>query len=364
MIQLRPSSAHSWVNCSAYPRFVANITPEPEGDPAREGTCAAWVAENVLTGVYKTAIEMIGLSHENAWVVELSMCELIQRYVDKVRSHGGQIHTERKVRLNKMIAGTPDSYAIVSSDGTLYVDDLKYGYKVVEPYKNEQISIYAGAILRKLSAYDVVIRKVVIGVYQPRASHPQGIYRTWNLLPEELMKFVQSIEAAGVKCQDPNAVATPGDHCEYCPAAATCFACGHSVYKHMSVIENQHQRHMDAEQLSIELKFLDSAEKILKARKNAVRTEATARIKRSEHIPGWHLEHQLGDRKLKVSGEVVKAITGKNPYKGDLITPAALERAGVPSSVVNALSTRPHRPPTLKPISSNYFTNLFKMKGT
>lgn len=180
------------------------------------------------------------------------------------------------------------------------------------------------------------------------------------MLPEVLMEFVHEIEVAGELCQDPNAPARPGEWCEYCPAAATCVAIGHSVYDHMAMIENQHQAHLSGDMLATELKFLDECEKIVKARRDAIRSEAIARMRRGEHVPGWRVVQLPGDRKFKVPPETVRAVTGKNPVIEKPITPAALERMGVPTSVVNALSTKPLRPPTLKRVDGNYYQNLFK----
>ena len=48
-IETRPSAAHRWTKCSAAPLFASRAGPQPTSDPAREGTCAAWVAELLLT---------------------------------------------------------------------------------------------------------------------------------------------------------------------------------------------------------------------------------------------------------------------------------------------------------------------------
>lgn len=366
MIQLRPSSSHVWTHCHAFPRFSANVPTEPESDAAREGTCAAWVAEMRLTGEVNHPSELIGKNHANGWIVDETMARHIEAYVRNLVSDAkpsDEIHTERKVRLNDMIAGTPDAFAILNGD-TLRVDDLKYGFKIVEPFRNPQVSIYAGALIRSLAAKGIVIRRVVIGIYQPRAWHPAGIYRTWTVRPEDLMQYVHEIEKHGVGCQNPSAPATPGAHCEYCPAAATCYAITHTVYELMSVVENVHQGTMSAQQIASELEFLERATTILKGRTNAVKTEATARIKRGETLPGYHLEHPLGDRQFKVKPEIIEAITGLKVTETKAITPAAFGRdKRVSPELVASLTYRPQRPPVLKKIPHGYYSNMFKKPG-
>lgn len=361
-MQLRPSSAHIWSQCAAMPTMAARLPPEVPSDPAREGTCAAWVAEMVLTGAATTAADMVGQSHENGWLVEPDMAQRIQKYVDLVRSYGGDIHTERKVTLNKNIAGTPDAFAVVDGTGTLYVDDLKYGYGLVEPYKNAQVSIYAGAIVRMLTARSHPLKRVVIGIYQPRAWHPAGIHRTWSCYPEELMAFVGEIEAAGELAQDPNAPARPGAHCRYCPAAATCVANAAANYETFERIAAQHQRHMSAQELAEELDFLSRAEDMLKGRKSAIEAEAAARIKKSETIPGWHMQQRAGQRRFTASAATIKALTGLDPERPKMVTPAELERMGASEKVVARLSETPRTAPQLKKVPQGYYANLFKRR--
>lgn len=361
-MDLRPSASHIWRHCAAMPTMASRVPTEVPGDPAREGTCAAWVAEMVLTGAVSTAADLVGKSHENGWLVEPDMAQRIQKYVDLVRSYGGEIHTERKVRLNEHIAGTPDAFAIMGSDGVLIVDDLKYGFGLVEPFENEQVSIYAGAILRMLTRKGVHIKRVVIGIYQPRAWSPAGIHRTWSCFPEELMAFVAKIEEAGRAAQNPDAPATPGAHCEYCPAAATCAANAAENYRVYDRLATQVQRHMTAEEMAEELTFLEIASDMLKGRKSAVEAEATARMKRAETIPGWHMEQRAGHRRFRVSAATVKALTGIDPEVPKMVTPAELERMGANETVVARLSETPRTAPRLKKVPPGYYANLFKRR--
>lgn len=359
-MDLRPSSAHIWTQCAVQPWMAAKVPPELPSDPAREGTAAAWVAEMVLTGASPDCLSLVGQTHENGWLVEIDMARRIQKYVDLIRSYGGDIHVERKVRLNGHIAGTPDGYLLLTSDGELWVIDLKYGFQIVEPFRNPQVSIYAGAILRQLMARGVKVRRVVIGIYQPRAYHPAGIFRKWATDPEKLMVFVHEIEAAGERAQDPNAPATAGDHCEYCPAAATCPVVAHANYRVYSALATDQQRHMNAQEMVEELEFLRVASDMLKGRMSAVHAEAEARIKQGEHLPGWHMEQRAGQRRFKFPAQVVRAMTGIDPEVPKMVTPAELERLGADEVVVAALSETPRTKPGLKKIAPGYFTNMFK----
>ena len=361
-MDLRPSSAHVWTKCAIQPLMASRLPPEVPSDPAREGTCAAWLAEMVLTKQAPTAKDMVGAIHENGWVVDAEMAYNIQPYVDLIRSHGGTIHTERKVVLNQHIKGTPDAFAVLDAEGVLYVTDLKYGYLIVEPFQSPQVSVYAGAIMKMLTARGVIIRRIVIGIYQPRSWHPAGIYRTWVCDPEQLGPYVKWIEAQGELCQNPNALATPGEHCEYCPAAATCVALAHEAYRLHAHLAAHVQRHMTVAEMSQELAFLDMIEKMISGRKKAVEAEAEARIHNAEHIPGWHLEERRGNRRLKFDRMTVKLITGIDPVITKMATPAELERMNADPAKVALVSEMPRIAPKLKRVGRDYYRNLFAQK--
>lgn len=354
MIHLRPSSAHVWTKCALSPRLMALAPPEEPSDPAREGTCAAWVAEMVLRGERTDCAAMINEAHENGWVVDVPMARYVQGYVDTVRSYGGQIDVERKVRLNGHIAGTPDSFAILADD-TLRVDDLKYGFEIVEP-TTPQIHIYGGALVRQLAARDVKIRRVILGVYQPRAFHPSGIHRTITMWPEDFMRKVHEIERAGEAAQRDDAMATPGLHCRRCSGAARCSAVTHEVYKCHTVMLNGQQRPMTPRELAQEMEFLELAEALLKGRKDAIEAEASAR---SEAIPGWHKERGRGQRRWKVDASMVRMVTGIDPTAGKMVTPAELERMGAAPELVEHLTETPLTKAKWKRVPEGYYAALF-----
>ena len=357
MIPLRPSSAHMWTQCPGQPTMAGRMPPETPTDAAREGTCAAWVAEMMLT--HHAVYPGVGAQHENGWLVTDDMVSHITKYVELVRSHGGTISVERKVRLNQWVEGTPDAFAVLDAEGTLRADDLKYGFVPVEPYRNPQVSIYVGAILRHLTARGVIIRQVVIGIYQPRAWHPAGIYRTWVATPEQLMAYVAEIEASIPATQEANPRLVPGSHCEYCPAASTCAAVTHENYRVHAKVCADTQRHMSQAELAEELAFLELAEDMLKARRTAVSAEAEARLKRAQHIPGWHLGERRGNRRFTVGADVVRALTGIEPSTAKMVTPVELERMGASPVMLKAITEVPIITPKLERIPPGFYTNLF-----
>jgi len=329
------------MNCALYMQASQKYPEQPEGDEAREGTCAAWVAQLVLTGEAANCAAVVGKTHENGWLVTAEMARDVQGYVDNVLSRGGTTSCERTVTLSTdpLIAGTLDLAATVSDRHTLYVDDLKYGRRIVEVRKNPQLIIYAAALLRNYAPG--TFNFVQLGIYQPRAFHHKGTYRTWVVETVILLRMADEIIAAGRRCYEPDPIATAGEWCEYCPIATRCETLAQTNYARIAHVASQHHRNMTLAELSRELDFLEEADKTLKARKKAVEAEAEQRARR-EIIPGRHLKAGNGKRKFNVPGEVIRMVTGIDPYeKQELCTPAELERRGASPEAVKALSFTP-----------------------
>lgn len=358
---LRPSSSSIWTKCAANPRISENAKTVPtDSDAAREGTCAAWVAEQHFT-TNKPVADYLGVAHENGWVVDVEMVFHVENYVAAIRSRGSRVDTEQFVRLTKHIAGTYDA-SVLSEDGTtLYLDDLKYGYKLVDVYENTQTIIYAYADLLRRS--DPRITHVVLGIYQPRAWHPEGIHRTWRLSVPELHKLASDIAAAGEAAQDPQALATPGSHCEYCKGRLECAALAASLYSSYEVLERREQGVMSADDLSKELIFLDRLKDLYDARKTAVHAEVELRLKDGEYIPGWGLKPRTGNRKWSVDPVTVHALTGVSPFKNAEMTPAELERAGADKNIVKGLTYTPTIGHKLERMTEKDFGRMFRERG-
>lgn len=360
MIFLRPSGSSIWTKCAANPKISAatQFVPE-ESDAAREGTCAAWVADCVLKGDAASCADMLGETHpENGWLVTSDMVHHVQGYVNAVRKRGTSVSAEQRVNLSPTIGGTFDSSNVSYSGDTLYVDDLKYGYGIVE-VDTPQLVIYGKGELIRLNNPD--IRYVVLSIYQPRAWHVDGIHRsTPRMTVEELNVLADWVIVRGELCQAVVPIATPGKHCEHCKGASECEALARSVYSAFTVIEGTRQGRMNAEELAKELDFLELCEKLVKARKTAVDAEGEQRIKSGEYVQGWGMKDKYGHRKFKFPLAIVKTLTGIDPYKQKPLTPAEMESEGASPDIINTLSSAPFVGRKLGRVTSKDIGKMFE----
>lgn len=361
MLQLRPSASYIWTNCAANPLFSSKVPEQPPSDPAREGTCAAWVAECVLKGEFAFAIDMVNQVHENGWIVTYEMAHHVQGYITRVRSHGGEISAERTVMICEYIKGTYDASVVAFMGDTLHVDDLKFGFDLVEVFENTQTIIYGAGEYIRLGR-PAHIKKVQLGIYQPRGFHHQGIYRTWTMPIEELMGRAQWIVDQGAKCQSETPLATPGEWCLHCKGATICAANARMIYRMSAmVMESQHHREMTTEELASEMAVLHLLEKMVKARWNALEPVAE-HAARTKGLRGFHMKPRVGHRKFKegVTPFVIKAMTGANATVEKPVTPADLQRQNVSSAMVELFSYQPSIPPKLDKLTEKQIADMFR----
>ena len=360
MERFRPSQAQYWSKCAAYQRFTRDAL-ETTNDAAREGTCAAWVADVVLTSAEGIQCDdLIGKSHENGWMVDEQMASYVQEYVDLVRSEGGEVVAEEHVTAseNPLIEGTLDSSVSSIEKRVLKIIDLKYGRRIVGT-TTPQLTCYGWGKFLKLPAGSV--DEIHLSIYQPRGFHKDGIYRTRILSPEKLQEEFTQLWSMAVEGQKPDSLATPGSHCHECAAAAGCEALAHTTYKMVEIIQSRNQRDMTPQELARELDFIDECKKTITARFKAIESEAEARAKK-ESIPGWGLKPQKGNRVFTVPAVTVQLLTGVDPYEQKLCTPAALERRGADPEKVKKLTKQPTTGHKLTRITSDDIAAMFKTK--
>lgn len=355
MVETRPSNAHRWLACSAAPLFASHAGPQPESDPAREGTCAAWVAEMVLTGRAPDANSLTGQAHPNGWEVDDEMASHCQDYIDLIRATPGQHFTEQHVTLSDLIAGTLDS-ATFTPDGTLIVRDLKYGRRLIEP-DTPQLVIYAGAMLSVVGP----VQRVRTEIYQPRGFHPRGIHRVRDWTPEEIWTLCQHYDTRAQACYAPDPVATPGPQCVDCDGATRCAALSATVANIVALVEMPHDRQRTPAEMASNLQFLRWAERIVKAATSAAETESLARHMAGDTLPGWGMSERLGQTKVTVGPDAIRAMTGKDPLDGKDIklTVADLKRAGLSERQIRTFTDRPVIGYKLEPLDASVLVERF-----
>lgn len=360
-LRLHPSSAERWTVCAGSAAAERDF-PGQQTEAAKEGTCAAWVAEVVLHGDAHSCEDMLGETHGNGVSVDEDMVRHVQAYVDLVRSTAGNnlISVERVIELGA-IRGRLDSSVANEDETILDIFDLKYGRTPIEAYQNKSLLIYAMGLASSKT------QTINLHIFQPRGVHAGGPHRKWSLGVEELKQWYTWIMerarlALGPHGDGQGCTLTPGDHCLNCSAAGSCSALTATVYKYFEVITNSTVRPSTPGELSQDLSFLRNAQNLIKARINAVEAEVMARIEADGYVPGWGIEDKIGNRTWNTNGSRIKMMTGIDPSNDKLVTPAELERRGADPKTVEMLTYKPRIGRKLVPVSRQTFMQMFGQK--
>ncbi len=315
-----------------------DLPPEEEIAAAREGTAAGEYLQHLLEGT-----QNIQTHAKNGVQFDSDMkfytIPLAQEILD---NSNGKVLCEQRIDWQTgsgiVIRGSYDiSYV---KDGNLHIEDLKYGWGIVEVERNWQLLGYAiGEVIRR----GVVFKKIILKIHQPRPHHEDGSTRVWELTYPELLSFKELIEARMYSIANGDKKLSTSKECKHCPAAAeACPAFNKAFYRGIEVVHEFMQDNISDQELSHQLDLVARVMDVLKVKSDSIKALAVDRIKRGVIVPGYMTESSYGDRKWKsdVSPAAIKALTGKDVVEQIMLSPAKAEKIGVPKDFVNSLVDR------------------------
>lgn len=276
---------------------------------AAEGSAAHELGEMALRGKggirFMDATDWLGervTVGNHVFVVDESMAEAVQVYVDavKVRYEPGDIilieHKFDLSYLHPEMFGSGDCGIYKPSTKTLIVLDYKHGKgHVVDAKGNLQLCFYGLGMLQVPSLKGVAIEKIELVIVQPRASHPDGPVRSWEVDVLDLMDFEEDLRAAAFATEDPNATRQAGTWCAFCPAAGICpefyaKTLGDAQAEFVDVVPTD----LSEEEIARRLDLASWAEDGIRA----LRREAYMRAAGGAKVPGWKVVAKRAVRKF------------------------------------------------------------------
>ena len=229
---LSASSSKRWLSCPPSARLEEKLRGrfgERSSVYAEEGTKAHALAELKLKHLngeindylYKVQQEAMGELSNEMWrytdvYVDVVMEKL---FAARCSDPGAQLYIEQRLDFSPWVPGgfgTGD--AIIISDQTLEVCDLKYGKGVpVSAEENPQARLYGlGALHMFGEIYNFThIRNTII---QPRLDSISDE----TLTRAELLEWGESIKPIAQEAWEGKGEFTTGDHCKFCAARAIC----------------------------------------------------------------------------------------------------------------------------------------------
>jgi len=213
---LGASSMYRWSKCPGSIRISKGL-PNISSVYAEEGTKAHELAAYVLSkGEYPADIE----SYPD------DMLQAVDVFIHEALRHskgGKKDWIEERFDLSSVypgMFGTADYVCFDHVESVLYVDDYKHGAGVAVEVEDNFQGLYYG--LGALICLKLPAKFIDIGIIQPRCPHPDGPVRRWRISAIEMLDFEADLVAFAKATEDPNAPLNPGDHCRFCPAAASC----------------------------------------------------------------------------------------------------------------------------------------------
>ena len=378
---ISPSAAGRWTACPGSVALCAKCPPQPTSVHAAEGTAAHSLGEGLLRGTFTKGqlVEKIGQTIKvEDFDIEITeeMVEAVSLYYDKVmevveeikgmgKTAPVTVEIEKRVTAKSIDAhlyGTSDVF-VYQKGNLLVVPDFKYGKGVaVEAVNNKQLMIYAIAAMDTINCW--AFDKVRMGIIQPRANHPEGPCRWWEVSVQKLKEEAAELKLAVARTRLPNAPVSAGTHCRWCAAKAECPAVYARVQKEAAVdfsvlapaVEAEAPipsstlpalASMTIEQMARTLEWKDTVKGLFES----IEMRLKAELEAGREVPGFKLVDGRANRKW-TSEEAVEAefgpILGEAIYEKKLLSPAKLEKiVGKKGGKLDHLTFKPEAPKNL-----------------
>lgn len=386
---LPPSSAARRMACPGS-RALEQHFPQGDSPESLEGDAAHWLAAETIRQMKQPrALANVGDVAPNGIAITQEMLDgavLYQKDVLKVfdscannlignpmLSNHTELQVEEKIgisRINENCWGTPDAWLFNPKAKVLNIWDYKFGHRFVEVFENWQLIEYAAGILEKLRVDDGVQDQYVhvnFIIVQPRSFHRDGPIRTWFVKASDLRPYFNRLEAAETAAMQELSVCTPNPECRDCKGRHACEALQNAALSAAELSSSNLPHNLPPAAVGTELRYLQHAEKLLKARISGLETEALEMIKRGERVPNFTVEPTKGMERWTKSADEIISLGELNDINlakpAAVITPKQAIEAGLSKELVRKFSETPTGALKLVPESSKSVNKLFNTKG-
>lgn len=336
MLEIRCSKLARYMVCAGYMHLQAD---EPEaGDPAKEGTACG----EYLQGLLEQRPVQVGQQASNGWFFDEDMKFYSTAIAEDIFQRAAtQVICEKRIdwqtRSGIWIRGQYDA-AYVDKQGRLCIDDLKYGWGIVEVKENWQLIGYAiGEVIRRGQAFT----EIVFRIAQPRPHHEDGNIREWVISYSQLLEYKERIEVRMLELANGRSDFQTSDKCKYCKGVAeACPAFSRLFYRAIEVSMEFAQDSLNNDEIARQLDQIKRAAEVIKIKQDSLEQLGADRIKKGQIIPGYVHVNKYSQREWKtgVSVDSLRMMTGREVVETTLMSPAKLEKLGVSKKLVEQLT--------------------------
>jgi hypothetical protein len=333
-MEIRCSKLARPMVCAGY---VYLDVEEPEaGDPAKEGTAAGEHLQLLLEGKPIPSVASNGVYFDDD--MKFYTTPIAQDILNRAKSQVlCEVRIDWQTRSGIWIRGQYDA-AFVDERGYLCIEDLKYGWGIVEVKENWQLIGYAiGEVIRRGQAFEYISFKI----HQPRPHHEDGSSREWLIPYTTLLEYKEKIEKRMEEIANGRKDFQTSDKCKYCKGVAeACPAFSRLFYRALEVSMEFVQDSLTNEEISRQLDQVKRAEEVIKIKADSLVELGSSRIKQGGIIPGYIQTTKYSNREWKpgISPESIRLMTGKDIVEKSMMSPAKAEKLGISKELVKQLS--------------------------
>ena len=356
--EVRASSLAQFMQCFGA-SLIENQLPNESNDAAAAGTAAGELLREMLEQKTLTPVN-VPLVASNGVRFDDEMFKFTRMVASNILAQENmtEILCETRIdfstRSGVMLRGQYDAAYTIGD--MLCIDDLKYGYGIVEVEENWQLLAYAIGEYRRLwMMYKYAPTKIRLRILQPRAYHWQGPFREWTITLEQLMHYLEMIEqrmesfVAGAKTLQ------TGPKCKYCRASISCPAFITSVSNALEhTMETWQEDNISEQAIAEQLELAKRAAELLKIRMDSLTQLGVIRIREGKSVPGYSMVEKFGHRKWtpNITPEAVKMLTGVDIRVQELMSPAKAENLIKKQEFIDSLTVRPSNGFELKAVDT------------
>lgn len=304
-----------------------------------EGNAAHWLAAITFNRVH-TIEELIDRKAPNGIYITPEMADYVDQYMSEIsnRQPRGLMEVETSFGgENWFVSARADHISHDPDASVLRVDDLKYGWRIVEPELNW--TLLAHAIGYSISR-QITPKTIELIVHQPRPHHRSGKRRIWSIEWAQLMEFYNQL--AATLSNPPDNLQT-GPLCAKCLSLPNCPAATMASYNSIDISTAVFDDEISNDVLSFELDELSRAKAVIESRYDALCELANHRITKGEVVENYSLENQYANTTWlpHATVELMQLLTGKDISKKQLVTPRqATQKYGIPEDVIKPFTER------------------------
>lgn len=351
MITLTASDLPRFIACNGSRLIKPEFKPsyQSENETRDQGIAAHWLAEEIARLNRSERGDWVGKKAPNNVFISDTMFDHVTDYLQHLEKDGvPMLELDCSHGLNAVWQVNGRCDAISYNNGVLTVTDFKYGFRIVEPHLNWTLISHAVGFM--IANPQLRVDRVNFCIFQPRQSHPDGVYRVWSI---DRLRFGELHAQLSNALREPSDELNTGSHCSFCPKILSCPASRAATINAVDVSMSSYDEHAPDDVLGFELDQTNAAIVALKARLKAYEELAINRIRHGKIIQGYHVTAGEGRRKWNdgVKPEFVKLATSVDVSKpSEMITPTqAIKAAKTPAQkeAIKALSMVPSKGPKL-----------------